>query len=134
MRSILTATLFVAALACFGGDSEKTLPTLIDFGASKCQACKKLAPILETLREECVGQLKVEFVDVWKKENVKRAKSFEIDLIPTQVYLDPKGKEIWRHVGFISKADMLAKWKELGYEFKLKKPEKESDGESETDR
>jgi thioredoxin 1 len=96
------------------------LPKLVDLGASKCIPCKKMAPILEELKKEYAGVFDVEFIDVWQKENAKKAEEFKVESIPTQVFLDPKGKELWRHVGFISKEDILAKWKELKYDFKPK--------------
>ena len=58
----------------------------------------------------------VEFIDVWKKPEA--AKPYKIKLIPTQIFYDAKGKERFRHQGFISKEDILTKWKELGVELK----------------
>jgi thioredoxin 1 len=55
------------------------------------------------------------FIDVW--ENPKAGDPYGIKLIPTQIFLDAKGKELFRHEGFFSKEDILAKWKELGIEF-----------------
>jgi hypothetical protein len=50
-------------------------------------------------------------------ENPDAGKPYRIKLIPTQVFFDASGKELWRHEGFISKEDILAKWKELGVSF-----------------
>lgn len=97
----------------------KKLPRLLDLGAEKCIPCKKLAPILAELEKEYKGVMDVEFVDVWEPENKEIAMKYKIQSIPTQIYFDRDGKEIWRHVGFISKEELLAKWKELGYEFNL---------------
>ena len=41
-------------------------------------------------------------------------KKYGIDLIPTQIFYDATGKELFRHSGFFAKEDILAKWKELG--------------------
>lgn len=96
------------------------LPKLVDLGATKCIPCIKMAPILEEMKKEYAGIFDVEFIDVWQKENAKKAEEYKIESIPTQVFLDPKGKELWRHVGFFSKEEILAKWKELGFDFKPK--------------
>jgi thioredoxin 1 len=37
-------------------------------------------------------------------------------VIPTQVFFDSNGKEVYRHQGFMSEADIIAKLKELGVE------------------
>ena len=90
----------------------KGLPALIDLGAGKCIPCKMMAPILEELKEEYAGRLKVEFIDVW--ENPDAGREYGIKLIPTQIFYDASGKELFRHEGFYSKEDILAKWKEFG--------------------
>lgn len=88
------------------------LPRLVDLGAGKCIPCKAMAPILEELRKEYAGQFEVVFIDVW--ENPDAAGPYEIDLIPTQIFFDDAGRELWRHEGFLAKADILAKWREFG--------------------
>ena len=47
-------------------EEEKPIPKLLDLGADKCIPCKKMAPILDALKEEFKGQFDVEFIDVWK--------------------------------------------------------------------
>jgi thioredoxin 1 len=37
--------------------------------------------------------------------------------IPTQIFYDSKGRELYRHTGFLPKKDILAAWKSLGVEF-----------------
>jgi thioredoxin 1 len=93
----------------------KPLPRLLDLGADKCIPCKKMAPILEELKTEYAGRLQVEFIDVWK--NPEMAKAHGVEMIPTQIFYDAAGKEVFRHTGFFGKEDILAKWKELGVEF-----------------
>jgi len=92
--------------------AKSKLPRLVDLGADKCIPCKKMAPILRELKSEYVGQFEVEFIDVWKKPDA--ARPYKIVLIPTQIFYDAGGKEVFRHEGFFGKEDILAKWKELG--------------------
>ncbi len=94
------------------------LPRLVDLGARKCIPCKMMAPILEELKTEYAGRLKVVFIDVW--EDPSRSEEYGIKLIPTQIFFDASGKELFRHEGFFSKADILAKWKELGVDIEIK--------------
>ncbi len=112
---------FVLLLSC--GKSVNGTPKLLDLGADKCIPCKEMAPILEELKEEYAGVLDVEFIDVWKPENQLEAEKYGITKIPTQIFFDAKGNELWRHIGFISKNNILEKWAELGYDLKpSKKP------------
>lgn len=96
---------------------SKNLPKLLDLGAHACIPCQKLEPILKELKEEYRGLLAVEFIDVWKQENKQKAALYRIESIPTQIFFDASGKELWRHEGFISKEAILEKWEELGYAF-----------------
>ena len=89
-----------------------SLPRLVDLGAGKCIPCKMMAPILEEMRKDYAGKLRVDFIDVWQDPDA--GKAFNINLIPTQIFFDSNGKELFRHEGFLSKEDILGKWKELG--------------------
>jgi thioredoxin 1 len=93
--------------------AEAGLPRLVDLGASTCIPCKMMVPVLEELKAEYAGQLRVEFVDV--RENPDAAADYGIQLIPTQIFQDASGKELFRHEGFMSKEDILAEWAELGF-------------------
>lgn len=88
------------------------IPRLLDLGAGKCIPCKKMAPILEELKKEYAGAMEVVFIDVW--QNPRVALQYGIEAIPTQIFFDASGRELFRHEGFYSKEEILAKWKELG--------------------
>ena len=96
------------------------LPRLLDLGADKCVPCKKMAPILESLKTEYAGRLQVEFIDVWL--NPDAGNEYGIEMIPTQIFFDANGKELFRHTGFYGREDILGKWKELGVDLNGGKP------------
>ena len=91
------------------------IPRLVDLGADTCIPCKAMAPILVELRAEYAGRLQVDFIDVWK--DLSAGDPYNIYAIPTQNFFDGNGKELTRHEGFNSKADILATWKRFGYDF-----------------
>lgn len=88
------------------------LPRMVDLGADKCIPCKKMAPILVELRKEYSGRATIEFIDIWK--NPDAAEPYGVRIIPTQIFFGRNGKEVWRHEGFMAKAEIVAKLKELG--------------------
>ena len=90
----------------------KPLPRLLDLGAGRCIPCKLMAPILEELKRQYAGRLEVEFIDVWKDPEAGRR--YGIRLIPTQIFYDASGREVFRHEGFMSRDAILGKWAELG--------------------
>ena len=112
LASVVAASTNVPAVA----PEKKGLPKLLDLGAGKCIPCKMMAPILEQMKADYAGTLEVEFIDVWK--NPDAGKQYSIEVIPTQIFYDATGKELFRHIGFFAKEDILAKWKELGVELK----------------
>ncbi|MGQ9621522.1 MAG: thioredoxin family protein, partial [Bacteroidales bacterium] len=94
--------------------SEK-LPHLLELGSSSCVPCLMMRPILAELTTEYKGQMVVKFIDVY--ENPDIARKYNIRGIPTQIFLNSEGKEISRHIGFISKDEILEQWKRLGFSF-----------------
>ncbi len=90
----------------------KALPRLVDLGADRCIPCKMMAPILKALREEYRGVVTVDFIDVWK--NPAAGKPYGIQLIPTQIFYDASGREVYRHEGFLSREEILKQFKEMG--------------------
>ena len=88
------------------------LPRLLELGADKCMACKMMSPIIDELKTTYAGRLEVDFIDVWK--NAEAAKPYGVRVIPLQIFFDASGTELFRHEGFYSKEDILAKWRELG--------------------
>ncbi len=100
---------------------EKALPRMVDLGADKCIPCKMMAPILEEMKTAYAGQLEVEFIDVWK--NPDAGSPYGVRVIPTQIFFDAEGEELFRHEGFYAKEDMLAKWKELGVDLVAPTPQ-----------
>lgn len=87
-------------------------PTLVDFGARSCIPCKKMAPILEQLEKEYRGRANVIFVDVWKDNKI--GASYRVQMIPTQIFFDAKGKEAGRHIGFMDRQPIIDTFKKLG--------------------
>ena len=109
-RLATTAGAESSASASFAAAAK--LPKLLDLGANKCIPCKAMTPILDGLKKEYAGKMKVEFIDVWQNEDA--GKQYGVEMIPTQIFFDAAGKELFRHTGFFGKEDILAKWKELG--------------------
>jgi thioredoxin 1 len=109
------AELDSVAAAAHSVAGETALPLLLDLGSTTCVPCKAMAPILDEMRETFAGQFDVRFTDV--KKDAAVAREYGIRIIPTQIFLDEHGNELFRHQGFYSREDMLAKWVELGYVF-----------------
>jgi len=98
-------------------DEFKDLPvkgmvTMIDLGAKKCIPCKMMAPIMEKMERKYEGKAAVVFIDVW--EHREQAARFRIRAIPTQIFFNADGKEVYRHSGFMSEKAIVYMMEQLG--------------------
>jgi thioredoxin 1 len=87
-------------------DFSRHLLTFIELGADKCIPCKAMQPIMKEIAAEYKGKVQVVFYDVWK--DPEPARKYGIQLIPTQVFLDKNGKEVFRHTGLFPKDELVA--------------------------
>jgi thioredoxin 1 len=88
------------------------MPSMVDFGADGCRPCDMLAPIIDSLEKEYAGKLNVLFVHVRKEQIL--ATRYGVQSIPLQVFYDKQGKEVYRHVGFFPKDQIIARFADLG--------------------
>jgi thioredoxin 1 len=71
-----------------------------------------MAPILERMEKRYAGKAAIIFLDVWK--DPKPAQHFGIRGIPTQIFFDKEGKEVYRHAGFMSEEAIVAQLQSMG--------------------
>jgi len=90
----------------------KGMVTMVDLGADSCIPCKMMAPIIEKLEKTYRGKAAIVFIDVWKDKD--QAKRFGIRAIPTQIFFDKEGNEVYRHTGFMGEADIVGLLKKMG--------------------
>jgi thioredoxin 1 len=135
----LIMTVFIAsAFACSGQDKDTTsvkenqkfsqdksdtlkpMITFVELGSVNCIPCKMMQPVMKAIEEKYNEQINVVFYDVWKPEQSKYAQIYGIRLIPTQVFLDKEGNEIYRHEGFFPEAEIDQFLKQQGLQPKKK--------------
>lgn len=117
--AVLCATV-IAARAELPSASESVIraalssgkPTVADFGARTCIPCKKMAPILAELSTELRDRGNILFTDV--REAPDLAGQYRVQMIPTLVFFDARGREVKRHMGFMEKSAILKELKALG--------------------
>jgi len=81
--------------------------TFIELGSVRCIPCQQMQPVMKSIEEKYGKQVKVLFYDVWTEAGAPYAKQYNIEAIPTQVFLDETGKEYFRHVGFFPEAELV---------------------------
>ncbi|MFC2155386.1 thioredoxin family protein [Acidobacteriota bacterium] len=107
----------------------KILVTFIELGSVRCIPCRKMIPIMEEIEKEYGHQVKVVFHDVWTEKGKPYAKKHGIKLIPTQIFLDEKGNEYFRHVGFFPREKLVEVLKQKGVKPRVETTKKNQDSE-----
>ncbi|MDR3567290.1 MAG: thioredoxin family protein [Syntrophobacteraceae bacterium] len=118
---VVVAVLFLASLYFLPADCgaspipqvpAKGMVTMVDLGANKCLVCKMMSSIVESLQKEYQGKAAIVFIDVWK--NPEAGQKFGINVIPTQIFYDKEGTEVYRHEGLMLKGAIISKLSEMG--------------------
>ena len=119
----ITMSLMLVLAGCAKAESPKaesaeaagnTLITFVELGSVGCVPCRMMQPIMRDIENTYQGQVRVVFHDVWTEEGKPYARQFGIRVIPTQVFLDAKGVEYFRHEGFFPKEQLVAVLKSKG--------------------
>ena len=87
------------------------LPQVIDFNATWCGPCRMFAPTFEKMEKKYEG--KITFLSVDVDENPDMAAQYEVQSIPTVVYIDAEGKTVDVTVGLLSEEEFDARLQKL---------------------
>lgn len=86
-------------------------PVLLQLGAHWCPPCRKQVPVMVELANEQTA-FQTAYLDVDGYPD--KARDYGVSSIPVLIFFDAAGNELFRHVGFYPKGDILAQWKKLG--------------------
>jgi thioredoxin 1 len=81
--------------------------TFIELGSVRCIPCQQMQPVMKSIKGKYGTQVNVVFYDVWTEAGAPYTKQYNIEAIPTQVFLDKDGKEYFRHVGFFPEEELV---------------------------
>ncbi|MFH1227611.1 MAG: thioredoxin family protein [Planctomycetota bacterium] len=87
-------------------------PVLADFGRGTCIPCKAMKPILDELSAAYKGRAEIFIFDIDKYSEL--TEQYAVNMIPTQIFFNKSGQEVWRHEGFLEKDLIIEKLNELG--------------------
>jgi len=106
-KPILPATDYIQIKDKIGQGS----PYFLEVGSDSCHSCRVMGNMLYTLKEDN-PKLNIYFINLYKERKI--ANNLHIMMIPTQIIFDAKGKEVYRHIGILTKLeldDVLKKYK-----------------------
>ncbi len=89
-------------------------PTLADFGSTSCVPCKEMKATLEELDPLYRDRVNILIVLIDYAENQELYQRNKIINIPTQIFFDASGKPVFNHIGVLTKAEIVAQFKNMG--------------------
>jgi thioredoxin 1 len=121
MNRLLLAIALLGSLAACGTDTSVStspgvklvqnavasgLPSIVEFGATTCSTCLEMKAVLDSVARRTQGRAHVLIIDISKDWEAGQA--YRIQLMPTQVFFDASGREIGRHMGKLTEAEVVA--------------------------
>ena len=85
---------------------------IMEFGGEHCIPCMHMQPVLQDLRE-AIGE-KAIIRNFWIQQHPDVARQHKIMAMPTQVIFNPKGEEVFRHMGYFPPEEFQATLQKLG--------------------
>ncbi len=114
----LAALSFAVALSACGGETatssnlrlidnarQSGLPTVVEFGSDSCASCRRMKIVMDAVAAGTQGKAHVLIMDVVKDASLPQP--YRISMIPTQVFFDASGQEVFRHLGPLSEAQVM---------------------------
>lgn len=84
--------------------ASKALVTFVELGSVNCIPCRAMQPVMRDLEKKFGDQIRIVFYDIL--EDDAPAKTYNIRVMPTQVFLDQNGLEFHGHEGFYPLAEI----------------------------
>lgn len=104
--------LYVDSVFNYDRNNQTFELTFLEFGAKNCSACLKMEEVMQQVEKQFEGRVKVSFINAMDKTKLNLLKYYGISAIPTQVLLDKRGVEYFRHTGYISFEDLSKQFRQ----------------------
>lgn len=105
------ATPYVYALKAVG----QGYPVMFEFGKGSCKACKEMGELIYRIKKSN-PHYRLFYIDVGRDR--KAAADHGIQMIPTQLFFDGEGREVYRHVGGFTTDGFVKTLQQYGFDTK----------------
>jgi len=123
---ILGIVLIVAVVALFPILSEKPVEidnlladakkenklVMLELSSTTCSTCRRMQPFLIDIADTYKDKLIIKTIHVDERTDI--ARMFQVTSVPTQIFIDKEGNQYFKHIGYFSKENIIAKFKEKG--------------------
>jgi thioredoxin 1 len=85
---------------------------LLELSSATCSTCRKMQPFLKEIQDQYSSDLIIKTLDIAARTDI--AQKFLVTAIPTQVFINKNGEIYFKHVGYMSKNQIISVLKEMG--------------------
>lgn len=89
----------------------ETRPLILEFSRDLCSMCEYMQKTLEQLKAKYEDRIGVRILQFDLDE--KLFKQYNVVIVPTQIFLDSSGREVFRHSGILTLSELTKKLEEL---------------------
>lgn len=93
--------------------APKALPVLLELDRKFCPVCRAPERVILAVRDQYPGQFEVR--KLYRDEEDSLFRRHKVAIVPSQVFLDPAGQEVFRHEGVFKKEDLIQKLRDLKF-------------------
>jgi len=87
-------------------------PVMVQFSAASCGYCRRMLPVLTEMAAGEETFFSVALVSLDKRPSAQD--QYDVQAIPMQIFYDSGGNELYRHTGYLSKQEIIDRWRQLG--------------------
>ena len=88
---------------------------LIEFSRDFCLPCQVMAPDIATIQQKYAASIDVVTLNLDREDHTHFAVFFQIETVPSQIYVDSVGKLVAKHDGLASIQEMERLMAGLGW-------------------
>ncbi|MEJ5259178.1 MAG: thioredoxin family protein [Anaerohalosphaeraceae bacterium] len=87
-------------------------PVLVQITSASCIYCRRMMPTLTELARTHAPHFAIALVSLDRQPQAGR--KYEVQALPMQIFYDAQGNELSRHVGAMSREEILNQWRQAG--------------------
>jgi thioredoxin 1 len=96
-----------------GPAAPKALPVLLEFDRKYCPVCRASEIVILAVKDQYPGKFVVRKLYIDDDEYLFRR--YKVVIVPTQVFLNTAGQEVYRHEGVFKQEGLIRKLRELKF-------------------
>jgi thioredoxin 1 len=115
MIMMLALVLTASLLPALAQESQPppTLPEILEFDRKLCPVCLETELAIKAVQDRYPGQFVVRYVHIDEEPNLFR--HYKVAIVPTQIFLNASGKQVFRHEGVYKPVMLEKKLRDLNF-------------------